>query len=185
MKTIQSIFVGILLLAAFSSCKKDDEDQAIMTMTVTVDYETYERPMFFYLKGAGTAVIDWGDGSPFDTITLSATENIRCQRSYSNLIDREIKIYGNDIQSLDCSQNSFNKLTGLDVSKNSALTSLNCANNQLTNLDVSKNRALTYLYCSNNRLTGLDVSNNTTLAFLECTYNSLTIDALNVLRNVT
>jgi len=174
MKTLKCILAGILLLAAFSSCKKDNEDQAIMTMTVTVDYETYERPMFFYLKGAGTAVIDWGDGSPFDTITLSTTENIRCQRSYSNLIDREIKIYGNDIQSLDCSQNSFNILTGLDVSKNSALTSLNCANNRLMNLDVSRNTALTYLYCSYNRLTGLDVSRNTALTSLGCANNRLT-----------
>jgi len=152
-----------------------------MTMTVTVDYETYERPMFFYLKGAGTAVIDWGDGSPFDTITLSATENIRCQRPYSTSINREIKIYGNDIQSLDYSQNSFNKLTGLDVSRNKALKTLKCNNNLLTVLDVSRNRALTHLECSSNRLTSLDVSKNTALTELACNYNRLT--SLDVSRN--
>ena len=37
----------------------------------------------------------------------------------------------------------YNQLTTLDVSKNTALTDLDCDNNQLTTLDVSKNTALT------------------------------------------
>ena len=39
------------------------------------------------------------------------------------------------------------QLTSFDVSKNTALTDLDCEYNQLTSLDVSKNTALTYLYC--------------------------------------
>ena len=39
----------------------------------------------------------------------------------------------------------------------------------LTSLDVSKNTALTYLDCSHNDLTSLDVSKNTALTYLDCT----------------
>ena len=75
---------------------------------------------------------------------------------------------------LDCSSN--NQLTSLDVSKNTALTYLDCAGNlQLTTLDVSKNTALTELVCDNNQLTSLDVSNNTALKKLYCWSNQLTI----------
>jgi hypothetical protein len=44
----------------------------------------------------------------------------------------------------------------LDVSENTALTSLSCSNNFLTSLDVSENPALTYLSCSNNYMPNSD-----------------------------
>ena len=66
-----------------------------------------------------------------------------------------------------------NKLTSLDVSKNTALTYLDCHNNQLTSLDVSKNTALEYLYCYYNQLTSLDVSKNTALTWLACENNQI------------
>ena len=68
----------------------------------------------------------------------------------------------------------FNKLSSIDISRNTALTYLNCSNNQLTNLDVSKNNALEYLYCHHNQLTNLDVSKNNALTYLDCGYNQLT-----------
>jgi hypothetical protein len=63
---------------------------------------------------------------------------------------------------------SYNDLTSLDVSQNTALTFLSCAGNELTSLDVSQNTALTYLNCNYNDLTSLDVSNNTLLEELQC-----------------
>ena len=60
------------------------------------------------------------------------------------------------------------------MSKNTALTSLECFNNQLTSLDVSKNTALTDLWCSDNQLTSLNVSKNTALKHLNCSNNQLT-----------
>jgi hypothetical protein len=69
---------------------------------------------------------------------------------------------------------SFNQLTSLDVSNNTALTYLDCSNNQLTLLDVSNNTALTDLDCSSNQLTSLNLSNNTALTDLDCYYNQLT-----------
>ena len=88
----------------------------------------------------------------------------------------------NRLTSLDLSKNTAltelichnNQLTSLDFSKNTALTQLKCDNNQLTSLDVSKNTALTQLECDNNQLTSLDVSKNTALTELDCNNNQLT-----------
>ena len=87
-----------------------------------------------------------------------------------------------NLDSLDLSKNTAltdldcgsNQLTSLDVSNNTALTYLDCSSNQLTSLDVSKNTALTYLDCSSNQLTSLDVSKNTALTDLYCVGNMLT-----------
>lgn len=68
---------------------------------------------------------------------------------------------------------SGNKLTSLDVSKNTALTQLYCSDNKLTSLDVSKNTALTALECYKNQLTSLDVSKNTALSRLYCYSNQI------------
>ncbi len=66
-----------------------------------------------------------------------------------------------------------NKLTSLDVSKNTALEELHCCENELTALDVSQNTALKVLDCWANQLTALDLSHNTALENLECEQNQL------------
>lgn len=73
------------------------------------------------------------------------------------------------LSSLEC---RLNKLTNLDVSKNIALTYLNCIDNMLTSLDLPKR--ITRLQCWKNQLTSLDLSNNTALKYLECGENQLT-----------
>ena len=137
------IAAAMLLQAAVSSCKKDDEDMAVMILTVNDNSNVLE----FSITGYGTAFIDWGDGLPFDTITLPVSKAIVCKHHYSVAMNREIRIYGDDIQSLKFDGfpwgSYFIKLTDLDVSKNKALTSLYCQDNLLTDLDVSKNKALT------------------------------------------
>jgi len=82
------------------------------------------------------------------------------------------------IDSLNC---SFNFLTSLDLSANTALTYLNCGYNQLITLNVSTNIALTSLRCLGNQITSLDVSSNSALTYLSCQYNHLT--SLNVSSN--
>ena len=87
----------------------------------------------------------------------------------------------NRLTSLDVSKNTVlqelvcweNQLTSLDVSQNTALQKLVCWENQLTSLDVSQNTALQELSCFYNRLTSLDVSKNTELTYLNCSYNRL------------
>ena len=88
----------------------------------------------------------------------------------------------NRLTKLDVSKNTVlqelvcweNQLTSLDVSQNTALQELECFENKLTSLDVSQNPALQKLNCGHNRLTSLDVSKNTELTYLDCSYNRLT-----------
>ncbi len=99
----------------------------------------------------------------------------------------ELYCYINKLTSLDVSKNTAlthlncggNKLTSLDVSKNTALIRLSCGDNQLTSLDVSKNTALKLLYCDSNKLASLDVSKNTKLDTLACRRNKLSVLDLN------
>ncbi len=76
-----------------------------------------------------------------------------------------------NLQVLNC---SYNNLTKLDVSQNTALKKLYCANNQLKNLDLSQNHQLDYVNCSFNRLTSLDMSGKGQLTALNCEMNYLT-----------
>lgn len=69
----------------------------------------------------------------------------------------------------------------LDVSKLTALDSLDVSNNQLTSLNVSGNPKLEWLSCSGNRLTMVDVSKNQKLKVLNCDDNQLA--SLNVSKN--
>lgn len=73
--------------------------------------------------------------------------------------------------SLECLYCSYNRLTTLDLSNNTALTELYCADNQLTSIDVSKCSSLKQLWCEQNNLTSLDISKNTALEEFGCSYN--------------
>lgn len=93
------------------------------------------------------------------------------------------------LENLNC---SGNQLTSLDVSNNTDLKVLACDYNELSALDFSSNAALTDLYCSFNQLTSLtfgdpdiiacdsnqleslDFSKNTSLSVLSCSDNKLT-----------
>lgn len=68
----------------------------------------------------------------------------------------------------------YNKLTNLDVSKNTKLTNIACGNNSLISLNTSYNVALIYLSCSYNKLNSLNISKNTVLEYLSCKINILT-----------
>ena len=81
-------------------------------------------------------------------------------------------VYGNVLK-FDCNEN-MEDITGLDVSHNDLMSSLECTNNSLTSLDVSKNEKLISLQCADNFLTTLDVSSCTNLKTLNCFNNNLT-----------
>ena len=76
-----------------------------------------------------------------------------------------------NLQYLHC---EGNKLTQIDLSKNTNLQYLYCNNNQLTQIDLGENTNLIYLYCYSNKLTQLDLSKNTALQDLRCFSNQLT-----------
>ena len=103
----------------------------------------------------------------------------------------ELKCYGNQLTTLDLSNNKAlkelrcqaNKLTALDVSKNTALIYLHCNDNQLTTLDLSKNTALIELYCFNNQLTSLKLNSNMEVEKVYCYGNKLRGSSVTTLIN--
>ncbi|MCD0469580.1 T9SS type A sorting domain-containing protein [Flavobacterium sp. JAS] len=93
-----------------------------------------------------------------------------------------LTMYFNKLTNVNISKNtalikldlSWNSLSTLDVSNNPSLYELNCGSNNLTTLDLSKNINLTRLECSQNKLSTLDLSNNTKLTVLSCVSNKFT-----------
>ena len=75
-----------------------------------------------------------------------------------------------DLEELECVKN---KISDINVSKNTKLKKLNCEWNELNTLDVTKNIALNELRCGINNLTTLDLKNNKNLKVLWCYTNRL------------
>lgn len=101
-------------------------------------------------------------------------EKALVDRGYDSHIDGQVltaRIIG--IRDLDISFRKISNLTGIQDFL--ALTSLKCLYNKLTNLDLSKNTALAYLDCSNNNLSALDLTQNQALAKLICFNNQLEV----------
>lgn len=82
---------------------------------------------------------------------------------------KTVKLYGLGITYFSCSQ----KITKLDVIRDTCLQYLSCSNCGLTSLDVSNCKSLMYLSCSNNSLSSLDLRNNTSLGYLSCSNNEI------------
>lgn len=88
---------------------------------------------------------------------------------------------GNRLSSIDISKNtrlgqlncSENNLTTLNAGNNTDLWSLQCADNQLSSLDISEIPWLEELECSNNQIAVLDISGNVKISYLSCNDNAL------------
>ena len=190
MKRHLSYFIAVIMFLAVMLTSYTNEMNITkpMKMTMTTNKSGI---VGIGLAGIGTAVIDWGDKSNPQTITLSDSSVVFHGHVYTSTKVRTITVSGVKITSLDCYDNQItslevsnntelidlscndNHLKSLNVSKNKALTFLSCEYNQLTNLDVSKNKALKHLLCFNNQLMILDVSNNKWLTYLWCGGNQL------------
>ena len=94
---------------------------------------------------------------------------------------KRLSCYSNKLTEIDVSKNtkltelncSFNEIESLDVSKNTKLEILSCAFNHIKSIDVSKHTRLTELHCGANELTSIDVSKNTRLKELSCHKNPI------------
>ena len=168
---ILALSVSAVMLT-HTACAKEPfvVEPAVITMTTEDSQVRFIVGMAKGTDKSDNLTIDWGDGKKgnlnnYDSFSKESEVYVYT-RNYSDKAPRKIVITGN-VTSLLCEGN----LTALDVSRNPALTLLNCSDNQLTALDVSKNTALKELYCKQNQLTALDVSKNTALERLECNYN--------------
>lgn len=118
--------------------------------------------------------------NPLTSLDVSAFSELRelycnkcfnqsASRSYSNgVLDLS---ENTKLQTLSCAENG---LTSLILPDTQTLSTIRCSYNQLTTIDVSKNTALRSLSCMYNQLTTIDVSKNTALTFLELDNNQIT-----------
>ena len=81
-----------------------------------------------------------------------------------------------NVVKIDCSSSNIAKLNGIAIFKN--LQNLCCKDNKITSLDLSKNTKLAELDCTNNKLSKLTLTGCKELVKLNCTGNS--IKTLNV-----
>ena len=76
---------------------------------------------------------------------------------------------------------SSNKLTSVNLTKNTKLTSVNLSSNNLNAIDVTKNTKLTNLSVDSNKIKTLNVTRNTALQYLNCSDNL--ISSLDLTKN--
>jgi len=135
----------------------------------------------FTIVGFGKAIIDWRDGSPYETHTLASDLETAedCWHVYPDKTNYTVTIVGKRITLVECFEP---KLVSIDLSRNSALTDLILFNCKITSLDLCKNLALKQLVCHANCLTSLDVSRNTALTEFSCNENLIT--SLDVSKNI-
>lgn len=80
---------------------------------------------------------------------------------------KELKCCG---KSSNIGNNTILGITKLDVSKNTALETLDCSCTKIKELNIGNNTNLRDLNCNNTYITKLNVSNNTALETLRCEY---------------
>lgn len=176
---MKKIFLLLALCATvFVACSDDDEkdnenkDEEIETtpweIKMTVNIERNETEFKFEIEGIEST--DWGDASSTSTNKSSHYYNTG---SYTIIVKGKSKENQEVKFKCDGNTNKY-RLTSLDVTKCTALTTLECNNNALNSLDVTKCINLTELYCGENNLTSLDVTKCINLFLLRCDNNKLT-----------
>ncbi len=115
------------------------------------------------------------------SVTNPSTTSLKGIEYFTNL--ESLRAGGLNLTTLDLSKNtaltfidcSDTKLTTLDTSHNKELRTLTCNETPtLTSLNVRENTELRFLYCKRNALTDLDLTNNLKLEKLECGGNEFT-----------
>lgn len=112
--------------------------------------------------------------------TLDVSHNLKLKQlrlGFDEFEDVDYHLTGLDVshntelEDLDCANAG---LTYLDVSRNTKLRTLNCAKNQLTHIELNNCSELEYFNANDNEFSALDISKNTNLKQLECSPNKLT-----------
>lgn len=123
-----------------------------------------------YEAAAYTGEIDVSGANIANMTGIETFTNATLLNCSYNLITTLNVTSNTALQTLYCSDNS---LTSLNVSGLTALQIIDCGSNQLSTLDFSTNTALKELYCYYNFLTTLTVSGLTTLTGVDCNHNQL------------
>lgn len=117
----------------------------------------------FQITVYGTAAnINWGDGSPTQSIT-----NTTITHNYSGTGIYQISFTPVNITQLSLGSGNLIKIGELP----NTLTSLDVGGNHLSSLYVSNLYRLNSLVCSNNNITSLNLGSNNSLSTLDCSHN--------------
>lgn len=136
-------------------------EQAAIVMTV----EKTDKPIKIGTGGPkGTKFsIDWGDGNK---VEYEGAKNVT-----NTPLSNTIKVYGDNLLILLVDNIG---LTALDVSNAPKLSRISCSNNKLSELDLTKNTALTGVYCSGNLISKpLNISECTSMRAFDISRNAI------------
>jgi len=177
-----------ILIFAFLLCACGDNGDSSSNGTNNSNVHDFVRTLSFpdsVLQDCVEAAVQKNKWTSYSEIT-------RLECDGANMGDAEgidqlpaltnLRLQDNRLTSIDVSKNtaltnldlSSNNLTSVDVTNNIKLTKLNVAANQLTDIDLSLNLKLTSLWLSGNQLTDIDVSNNAALEILSAYGNDFT-----------
>ena len=155
MKKWTAVFVCLLLTLLCAAAAAE----------VKIDGKTFPDKQF---RAYINEKIDQNGDGKLSNAEISAVKQIACHsRSIGSL--KGIEVF-TKLESLSCSDN---RLTELDVSKNTELTTLMCGGNRLIKLDVSKNRKLQVLGFEQNKIKTVDLSGMKELTSLSCGENPM------------
>jgi hypothetical protein len=130
----------------------------LLYMTANTSYNSS-----FQITAYGTAAnINWGDGSPTQSIT-----NTTITHNYSGTGIYQISFAPVNITQLSLGSGNLIKIGELP----DTLTSLDVGGNHLSSLYVSNLTRLTSLVCSNNNIISLNLQYNNSLTNLNCSHN--------------
>ncbi|MEA4916802.1 hypothetical protein [Proteiniphilum sp.] len=206
------LYIAFVALAvAFTGCQKDLLDEGYENGTPAADANVVVTLATARTDGKLSLAVDagsahrpgvWIDLNGDGLRATDASEDITAFDTYIEYLlpegTKTVDIYGaitylgaaeNQLTGLDVSGNThlttlnvpLNELRAIDLGRNTLLERLDLSGNRLTALNVSANKALLSLWVFNNELKSLDLSANTSLAFLDCSGNGLT--HLDVTRN--
>ena len=164
-KVVLFFALTVGLLTSASTLQAQVNMSRYITLTVA---DSAEIRLNFKAAAAGTPV-KIVSGSRDTTFTVDKDWMTRYIKYKSD--GTAMTVYG-DITGFNCGEN-FERISAIDVSHNTQLTTLSCHSNRLRSLDVSGCTQLRWLYCYRNRLRSLNVSGCTQLTSLDCEDNQL------------
>ena len=150
MKKLFYLFMVAMCATMFTACSDDDDKdpldddgegkEGVITMTLE---ETYIHLGVETFKEGEIVTVDWGDGN------VEEFKSFKVYKDWDE--DGEDEIHY--VLSTDDIEHEYSNKNPHIVTIKGNIKRLNCVYNNLTSLDVSKNTALTFLDCSSNNLT--------------------------------
>ncbi len=163
------IYLLAVATIAVAGCKKDPKEPVVEPETDVL--QMIPDPAFRAYCNEQMGTWDTNKNGKLSPEESAQVTEIRVRSLSVKIVSLEGIQHFPNLRFLECHSS---ELTSIDVSKNTALTTLICYNGKLTELNVSNNVALEGLGCGNNPITSLDISRNTSLTWLRCYENLLT-----------